>query len=185
MIKVIKTPNPTALTGPGSVTFTYTVTNPGTVTLSGVSVIDTPLGPATYVSGDVNHDNLLEPTETWIYTITTNLDATTTNTATATGSANGLTATNIASVTVVVTSPAVITPVITPPAVTPPVVVTPVAPVSSVPVAASPVVTQTVKGGQMPKTSTPFSIPMYELLLLGVALTLCGAAGWRKRKRYE
>jgi uncharacterized repeat protein (TIGR01451 family) len=185
MIKVIKTPNPTALTGPGSVTFTYTVTNPGTVTLSGVSVTDTPLGPATYVSGDVNHDNLLEPTETWIYTITTNLDATTTNTATATGSANGLTATNIASVTVVVTSPAVITPVITPPAVTPPVVVTPVAPVSSVPVAASPVVTQTVKGGQMPKTSTPFSIPMYELLLLGVALTLCGAAGWRKRKRYE
>jgi hypothetical protein len=189
MIKVIKTPSPTALTGPGSVTFTYTVTNPGTVTLSGVSVTDTPLGPATYVSGDVNHDNLLEPTETWIYTITTNLDATTTNTATATGSANGLTATNIASATVVVTSPAVVTPVITPPAVTPPVVVTPVvvtpvAPVSSVPVA-SPVVTQTVKGGQMPKTSTPFSIPMYELLLLGVALTLFGAAGRRKRKRYE
>jgi hypothetical protein len=37
----------------------------------------------------------------------------------------------------------------------------------------------------MPKTSTPFSIPMYELLLLGVALTLFGAAGRRKRKRYE
>jgi LPXTG-motif cell wall-anchored protein len=26
---------------------------------------------------------------------------------------------------------------------------------------------------------------MYELLLIGAALTLFGAVGWRKRKRYE
>jgi hypothetical protein len=132
----------------------------------------------TYVSGDVNADKLLQPGETWIYTSTTNLDATTTDTATATGSANGLTATGVASATVVVTSPVVVTPVVTPPVVVTPTVASPV-------VTPPVVVTRTVTGGQIPKTSTPFSIPMYELLLIGAALTLFGAVGWRKRKRYE
>ena len=178
LIKVIKTPSPTALTGSGSVTYTYTVTNPGTVALSNVSVTDNKVSPVTYVSGDVNHDNLLEPGETWIYTSKTNVDATTTNTATAKGSANGNTATGIASATVVVTSPVVVTPVVTPPVVVTPTVASPV-------VTPPVVVTRTVTGGQIPKTSTPFSIPMYELLLIGAALTLFGAVGWRKRKRYE
>ena len=39
----------------------------------------------------------------------------------------------------------------------------------------------TVTGGQLPKTSTH----LYELLLIGAALTLVGAIGWRSRKRYE
>jgi len=183
LIKVIKTPSPTALTGSGSVTYTYTVTNPGTVALSNVTVTDNKVSPVTYVSGDVNADKLLQPGETWIYTSKTNVDATTTNTATAKGSANGNTATGIASATVVVTSPVVVTPVVTPPVVTSPVVITPTvaSPVVTPPV----VVTRTVTGGQIPKTSTPFSIPMYELLLIGAALTLFGAVGWRKRKRYE
>jgi hypothetical protein len=58
--------------------------------------------------------------------------------------------------------------------VTPPVVITPTVPVEKV-------VTRTVTGGQLPKTSTP----LYELLLIGVALTLVGVVGWRSRKRYE
>lgn len=160
LINVIKTPEPLALTsGQGLVTYTYKVTNPAMVALSNVSVTDDKVSPVNYVSGDVNADNLLQPNETWIYTGKMNLNATTTNTATAKGSANGMTATDIAFATVVVT---------------PPVVVTPTVPGGKV-------VTTTVTGGQLPKTSTP----LYELLLIGAALTLVGAVGWRSRKRYE
>ncbi|MBU3176269.1 hypothetical protein KPL47_07780 [Clostridium estertheticum] len=42
-------------------------------------------------------------------------------------------------------------------------------------------VTHTVKGGQLPNTSTH----LYELLLIGTALTLLGALGLKGRKRYE
>ena len=110
LINVIKTPEPLALTsGQGSVTYTYKVFNPGVVALSNVSVTDDKVSPVTYVSGDVNNDNLLQAGEIWIYTATVNLNATTTNTATAKGSANGLTAVDIAYATVVVT------PIISPP----------------------------------------------------------------------
>ena len=75
--------------------------------------------------------------------------------------------------------------------VTPPIVITPPVVVALPVVAASPivvtpivtgekVVTRTVTGGQLPKTSTP----LYELLLIGAALTLVGVVGWRSRKRY-
>ncbi|GEM_PF-4261637 len=43
------------------------------------------------------------------------------------------------------------------------------------------VVTNTVIGGQLPKTSTH----LYELLLIGVVLTLLGALGWKSKKHYE
>lgn len=59
---------------------------------------------------------------------------------------------------------------------TPTVVVT-----SPVPVVTSTVpVTKTVTGGKLPNTATP----LYELLLIGVALTMVGAIGWRRRKSY-
>ncbi len=103
-ISVTKSADPSSLTGSGDVTYTYTVTNPGTVALSGVSVTDDQLGLLTYVSGDDNGDGLLQPGETWVYTATAHLDATTTNTVTVTGSGNGVTATDTASVTVVVSS---------------------------------------------------------------------------------
>ncbi len=104
LINVVKTPEPLALTsGQGLVTYTYKVNNPGTVALSNVSVTDDKVSPVNYVSGDVNADNLLQPNEIWIYTSQTNLNVTTTNTATAQGSANGMTATDIALATVVVT----------------------------------------------------------------------------------
>jgi hypothetical protein len=110
IINVIKTPEPLMLPSQGgSVTYTYKVTNPGVVELSDVSVTDDKLSPVTYVSGDVNFDNRLQPNETWIYTGTTTLDVTTTNTATATGGANGMTVTDIAIVTVIVPSPVVTT----------------------------------------------------------------------------
>jgi len=113
LINVIKTPAPLALTsGQGSVTYTYKVTNPGMVALSDVSVTDDKVSSVYYVSGDVNSDKLLQTDETWIYIVTVNLNATTTNTATAKGSANGMTATDIAFATVVVTP--IVTPIETP-----------------------------------------------------------------------
>jgi len=83
------------------------------VALSNVSVTDDKVSPVNYVSGDVNADNLLQPNETWIYNGKMNLNVTTTNTATAEGSANGMTAIDIAFATVVVTPPVVVTPTVT------------------------------------------------------------------------
>ncbi|MBU7005622.1 ice-binding family protein [Phosphitispora fastidiosa] len=114
LINIIKTPEPLSLTsGQGSVTYTYKVTNPSMVALSNVSVTDDKVSPVNYVSGDVNADNLLQPNETWIYTGKMNLNVTTTNTARAEGSANGMTAIDIAFATVVVTPPVVVTPTVT------------------------------------------------------------------------
>jgi uncharacterized repeat protein (TIGR01451 family) len=198
LVDVVKIPDPLALTaGPGPVTYTYTVTNPGLVALSNVSVTDNKVSPVTYVSGDSNGDGLLQPSETWIYTGTTTLDATTTDTATATGSANGLTATHIASATVVV-APTGSGGTAGTPTGSGGTAGTPTGsggtagtPTGSGGTAITPtalggkIVPRTVTGGQIPKTSTPFSTPMYVLLLIGAALTLVGAVGWRNRKRYE
>ncbi|MBK5211198.1 MAG: DUF3494 domain-containing protein [Coriobacteriia bacterium] len=104
-ISVSKVADPSALnSGPGNVTYTYTVKNPGADALSNVTVTDDKIGSLTRVSGDVNGDNLLDPSETWVYTATVYLDATTTNTVTATGEFSGATATDTASVTVTVNS---------------------------------------------------------------------------------
>jgi hypothetical protein len=103
-IHIKKTATPGALNdGPGWVTYTYTVTNPGTVALSNVKVTDNKVGSVKYVSGDANKDGLLQPSETWIYTATVRLSATTKNTATVTaGSPSGIPVTDTAVTTVVV-----------------------------------------------------------------------------------
>lgn len=106
LIHITKVPNPLTLpSGAGMVTYTKKVTNPGTVALSNVSVTDDKCSPITYISGDTNNNSKLDITETWIYTCRTRLIQTTTNTAIATGSANGLTATDFALATVVVAVP--------------------------------------------------------------------------------
>jgi uncharacterized repeat protein (TIGR01451 family)/LPXTG-motif cell wall-anchored protein len=102
LIHVIKTPSPLNLPAAGgSVTYSYTVTNPGTVPLTGVTLTDNKCSNPTFVSGDTNGDSRLQSTEAWHYTCTTNLSLTTTNTAIATGHANGLTAVDTALATVV------------------------------------------------------------------------------------
>ena len=60
-----------------TVTWTYNVTNPTGVALSGVSVTDniagvnpTPVLSGGFNIGDTNHDGLLETGETWVFTAT-------------------------------------------------------------------------------------------------------------------
>ncbi|MGO4822781.1 MULTISPECIES: DUF7507 domain-containing protein, partial [unclassified Flavobacterium] len=54
------------------VTYTFTVTNPGNVSLNTVAVVDNHVGLSAVAlqSGDTNNNNILEVTETWIYTAT-------------------------------------------------------------------------------------------------------------------
>jgi len=107
LIHITKVPNPFTLSaGGGMVTYTKTVTNPGTVALSNVKITDDKCGPITYISGDINNNTKLDPSETWTYTCKTTLTATTLNTAYATGEANGLIARDFALATVVVAAPA-------------------------------------------------------------------------------
>lgn len=102
IINVIKTPDHLALPAPGLVTYTYTVSNPGMVELSPVTINDDSISEITYASGDINNDNMLQPDETWIYTGSADLAETTKNTVTVSGFANGVYATDIAYATVVV-----------------------------------------------------------------------------------
>jgi hypothetical protein len=56
-----------------SVTYSYTVTNPGNAPLADVSVTDDKCGPVTFTGGDTNSDKLLDPGETWKFTCTATL----------------------------------------------------------------------------------------------------------------
>jgi uncharacterized repeat protein (TIGR01451 family) len=68
-------PGPTLIAGLSTVTWTYVVTNPGNFPLSDVVLADdngTPGNPLdffnpTYLSGDANNNDLLDPGETWLY----------------------------------------------------------------------------------------------------------------------
>ncbi len=103
LIHIIKTPSPLSLVAPGgAVVYSYVVTNPGTVALSDVTVTDDKCSNVKLVSGDANSDAKLQSNETWTYTCTATISQTTTNTAIATGHANGLTAIDTALATVVV-----------------------------------------------------------------------------------
>jgi len=103
LIHLTKIPNALALlAGGGMVTYTETITNPGTVPLTNVTLSDDKCSPMRYVSGDTNVDSLLDVTESWTYTCSSNLTATTTNTAVASGAANGFTVRDFAVATVVV-----------------------------------------------------------------------------------
>lgn len=102
LIEVVKVPSPLTLaSGPGLVNYTFTLRNLGTVTASNITVTDDSCSPA-LISGDTNTNAQLETSETWVYICSDTLLQTHTNNAIATGWANGLSSTDIASATVVV-----------------------------------------------------------------------------------
>ncbi len=107
LINVVKVPSQlTALPfGGGNITYTYTVTNPGVVSLQNVSVVDNKCSTVTLVSGDSNNNGLLDTNETWKYTCTANVPVSTASVATAKGSANSLTALAYSFVNVLVSTP--------------------------------------------------------------------------------
>jgi hypothetical protein len=108
LIDVLKVPSPLALpNGPGPVAYTYTLRNIGTVPVTNVTMIGDTCRPIVLVSGDTNEDKKLDMSETWVYRCTTTISETHTSTVVATGQANGLTATDIASATVVIGAPVV------------------------------------------------------------------------------
>lgn len=108
LIDVVKVPSPLALPGgPGLVKYTYTVRNIGTVPMTDVTMVGDTCSPIVLASGDTNGDAKLDVTETWVYTCSTTLTETHTNTVVATGWANGISATDVASATVVVGTPKV------------------------------------------------------------------------------
>ena len=107
LINIVKTANVYTLPASGgNVTYLYTITNPGVAPLNNVSVTDDKCtglpGRVIGNSGDLNGNNLLENTESWSFSCKTQITKTTTNTATAIGYANGLSATDFALATVVV-----------------------------------------------------------------------------------
>lgn len=108
IIDVVKVPDPLALPdGPGEVDYSYTLTNIGTVPVTDITMVGDSCEPITLTSGDLNSNSKLEVSETWIYNCSRTLTETHTNTVVATGWANGLSATDIASATVVVGEPVV------------------------------------------------------------------------------
>ena len=75
-IKIVKTTNGTnndcgygpSIQVGSPVTWTYTITNPGLVSLSNIKVTDNKGVTPVYQSGDTNNDGNLDTSETWIYT---------------------------------------------------------------------------------------------------------------------
>ena len=106
LIGITSVPDPLALPdGAGPVTYNYAVKNFLTeVDLTNVQVTDDKCAPVRFAEGDDNNDGRLNYNETWRYKCTTTVSTTTQNVATATGIANGVTATHAAYSTVVVGS---------------------------------------------------------------------------------
>ncbi|MEI7480120.1 MAG: ice-binding family protein [bacterium] len=92
IIHIVKVPSQLAPLpfGGGYITYSYNVTNPGTVAIKNVSITDDKCTDITPVSYDVNKNGLLDTNETWTYTCKTYVPFSTGSVATARGDANNL-----------------------------------------------------------------------------------------------
>lgn len=106
LIGITSVPEPLVLpNGPGKVTYNYAVKNfLQELPLTNVRVADDKCGSVNFVGGDDNNDSKLDFNETWRYSCSIKLDATTQSIATASGSANNIAASHDAYATVVVGS---------------------------------------------------------------------------------
>jgi uncharacterized repeat protein (TIGR01451 family) len=84
-IAVNKTANSSVAYIGDVVTYTYTVTNPGDDPLLVMGLSDDRCSPVTFVGGDGDSDNRLDPAETWSYRCSMTLNTDITNTVTVTG----------------------------------------------------------------------------------------------------
>lgn len=85
-----------------SLTYLYTVGNPGRIALSNVSISDNGCSDINPVSGDNNQNGLLDTNEYWIYSCTTFVSASVITTTRVSGNGDGLTATSSMPLTVMV-----------------------------------------------------------------------------------
>jgi uncharacterized repeat protein (TIGR01451 family) len=74
-ISITKMPGVTQAHEGDTITYTYTITNPGDVPLSNVSVTDSKIAVVTYQSGDTSGDGILDTDETWVFAATYNVTA--------------------------------------------------------------------------------------------------------------
>jgi uncharacterized repeat protein (TIGR01451 family) len=74
-ISITKMPDLSPVHEGDAVNYTYTVTNPGNVPLSNVSVTDSNIEDVIYQSGDTNEDGILDTDETWVFAATYNVTA--------------------------------------------------------------------------------------------------------------
>lgn len=107
IINIVKVPS--QLTpfpyGGGDITYTYTVTNPGVVSMSNITVADDKCSNVYFISGDNNGNNLLDVGESWIYSCKTKVQVSTSGVANAIGSANNFKAVAYSFVNVLVDVP--------------------------------------------------------------------------------
>ena len=66
-IAIDKSVDAVSVTPGTTVTYTFRVTNPGSVPLAAIAVSDDKCAPVVFDGGDVNGDGLLQPSETWTY----------------------------------------------------------------------------------------------------------------------
>jgi len=69
-IALTKTAEPTEAHDGETITYTYTVTNPGNTPLSDTTVVDNQLGNAAYQSGDSDGDGEIDVGESWVFSTT-------------------------------------------------------------------------------------------------------------------
>jgi len=78
-IAINKTAEPAQAHEGDTITYNYTITNPGNTPLSAISLIDDKAGNITYEggyqSGDTNGNEILDTDETWVFTATYNVTA--------------------------------------------------------------------------------------------------------------
>ncbi len=87
--------------------YTYTLRNIGTIPVSNITMLGDTCNAIYLVSGDLNANAILDVNEKWIYSCYGNLQETHTGTIVATGWANGMSTTDIASTTVIVGKPTI------------------------------------------------------------------------------